>query len=174
MDTMFCLLDTAGSMHVKDGAASYSEVAAADGLNEKTCEQYRFDLVNRQLLADRGTPPGDRTARAFFERSVGTPERLTRFAADGHLTKDTMAHLIVPEKRREYIEACSVMEMAYTRACKASGDPCLESGCSIDHEHGETCLQPILNAGVEYHQKCAAEWARFFADPRNRIDAWKN
>lgn len=174
MDTIFCLLDTAGSMHLKDGALSYSEVAETDGLNESTCEQYRFDLVHRLLLADRGTPAGDRKAWAFIDSRVGTPERLTRFAADGHLTKDAMAHLIVPEKRREYIEACSAMELAYTQACKASADPCLESGCSIDHEHGEICLQPLLNAGVEYHKKCAAEWARFFADPQNRIDAWKH
>lgn len=101
-------------------------------------------------------------------------EQLKRLAADGHLTKDALAQLLVPEQRKAYSDACNAIEMAYTQACKASGDPCLESGCSIDHEHGETCLQPLINAGVEYHKKCAVEWAKFFADPRNRIDAWKN
>lgn len=171
MDTIFCLLETAGSMHVKDGAGSYSEIAEADGLNQNACEQYRFDLVNRRLLMDRGTSAGDRTARAYIDRSVGTPERLLTFAADGHLPKDTLTHLIVPEKRKAYADACAVIEKAYSEACAATKDPCLESGCSV--ENGEICLQPLLRAGAEYRKRCAAEWAKFFADSRNRIDAWR-
>jgi hypothetical protein len=31
-----------------------------------------------------------------------------------------------------------------------------------------------LRAGVEYHRACAAEWIKVFADPRNRIAAWKH
>ena len=109
-----------------------------------------------------------------IERNGITVEGLMRLAAEGRFSKDALAQLLVPEKRQAYADACSTIEMAYTHDCKATDEPCLESGCSIDHEHGETCLQPILNAGVEYHKKCAAEWARFFADPRNRVDAWKN
>ena len=102
-----------------------------------------------------------------------TIDQLTRLAVEGQLSKDTLAQLLVPEKRTAYADACARIETAYTCACGTSGDPCLESGCSIDHEHGETCLQPLLRAGREYQKKCAEEWARLFSDPRNRIDAWK-
>jgi len=103
-----------------------------------------------------------------------TIDQLTRLAIEGQLSKETMARLLVPERRQAYADACSAIETVYTHECRANGEPCLVSGCSIDHEHGEICLQPILNAGVEYHKKCAAEWMKFFTDPGNRIDAWKH
>jgi hypothetical protein len=59
-------------------------------------------------------------------------------------------------------------------ACGAKNDPCLESGCSIDHEAGETCLQPLLNAGIEYDKACAAEWFKLFQSPQNRVEAWRS
>jgi hypothetical protein len=65
------------------------------------------------------------------------------------------------------------IERRYTEACTAKNDPCLESGCSVEGED-EICLQPLLNAGIEYQKACAAEWIKLFRVPRNRIDAWKN
>jgi hypothetical protein len=34
------------------------------------------------------------------------------------------------------------------------------------------CLQPLLNAGTEYHRAYGATWAALFADPENRISSW--
>ena len=53
----------------------------------------------------------------------------------------------------------------------AENEPCLESGCAVENE---ICLQALLKAGIEYHKACAAEWIRMFANPRNRIEVWKN
>ena len=50
----------------------------------------------------------------------------------------------------------------------------LESGCSIDQAAGEICVQPLVNAGIEYYKACAGEWIKLFRRPRNRIAAWKN
>jgi hypothetical protein len=108
----------------------------------------------------------------IIDPSIITIERLTQLAANGHLSKDTLTQLLAPEQRKAYEDACGEIEKTYTHECQASGDPCLESGCSICE--GEVCLQPLMHAGVEYQKKCAAEWTRFFANPQNRIDAWKH
>lgn len=107
----------------------------------------------------------------FIDSHTMTLERLMRLAADGHLSKDKLAQLLVPEQRNAYADACGAIENGYTNACRAEGDHCLESGCSIDA--GEVCLQPLLRAGIEYQKKCAEEWARLFSDPRNRVDEWR-
>ena len=169
--TIYCLVDTAGTVHVKDGAESYADVAAGCGLHDEECEEYRFDLTNRRLLTDRGRAAGARAVRAETDQCVGTPERLMAFAADGHLSKRTLLELIAPEQRPAYLDACAVIEKKYTAECTAANDPCLESGCAVE---GEICLQPLLRAGIEYHKACAAEWLKMFANPRNRIEAWKN
>ena len=169
--TIYCLVDARGAVHVKDGAESYSEVGAAGGLDENTCQMYRFDLINRRLMADRGTPAGDRAAHTFIDRYVGTPEQLVQFAVEGHLPKPVLMNLVTPEKRKAYADACAIIEKAYTDECAAKNDSCLESGCAIE---GEICLQPLLLAGIEYQKSCALEWIKLFADPGNRIDAWKS
>jgi hypothetical protein len=169
--TIYCLVDASGTVHVTDGAESYSEAAAAGGLDENACQTYRFDLINRRLLTDRGTPAGDRAAHTYVDRCVGTPERLVQFAAEGHLSKAVLMNLVPPDKRKAFVDACAVVEKTYTDDCAAKNDPCLESGCAVEDE---ICLQPLLRAGIEYQKSCAAEWIKLFADPRNRIDAWKN
>ena len=93
---------------------------------------------------------------------TGTADEFMRRALEGHVSKDDMAHRLEGNSRRRYLEACAAIERRYTEACGTSGDPCLESGCSIDHEHGEACLQPLLRSGVEYHKACAAEWVKYF------------
>ncbi len=70
------------------------------------------------------------------------------------------------------MKACAAIERRYTEACIAKEDPCLESGCSVEGED-EICRQPLLNAGIEYQQACAAEWVRLFRASTNRIDAWR-
>jgi hypothetical protein len=89
-------------------------------------------------------------------------EQFMRLAEDGQVPKDVLANMLEPVSRRMYLEACASIERRYTEACDASGDPCLESGCSIDHEHGETCLQPLLRAEPEYLKACGAEWIKLF------------
>ena len=103
-----------------------------------------------------------------------TIDQLTQLAIDGQLSKETLAQLLAPEQRRAYTDACGAIEKTFTHACSTSGDSCLESGCSIDHEHGEVCLQPLLRAGADYQKKCGETWARFFSNPKNRVDAWKH
>ena len=96
-----------------------------------------------------------------------------RLAEDGQISKDALAAMLEPVSRRSFLDACAAIERGYSQACGSSGDPCLESGCSIDHEHGETCLQPLLRNEGEYLKACAAEWAKLFKDPKNRSGAWR-
>lgn len=102
-----------------------------------------------------------------LERFARDPDGLMAFAAEGNLTKAELAELLTPQSRVAYLQVCAAIERAYTEACAATGDPCLESGCSIEAE-GEICLQPVLNAGPAYQEVCAAEWIKVFRDPRNR------
>lgn len=98
------------------------------------------------------------------------PEQVMKYAADGALTKHALGTLLSAPARRRFTEACARVEAQYTEACRAEGDPCLESGCSME---GERCLQPLLRAGTEYHKKCGAEWAALFADVANRDPSWR-
>ena len=168
-DTIYCLVDNDGTVHIGDGAGSYSTVAAESGLAESQCAKYRFDLERRQLIRDRETAASLLTARSFVREHFGTPAKLMTFAEEGHLPKQVLAHLLSPEKRPAYDAACAAVEKRYTKACTDKDDPCLESGCSLE---GEVCLQPLLEAGIEYHKACAAEWIKTFKDPKNRVDSW--
>ena len=85
----------------------------------------------------------------------------------------SLVNLLDVTSRRSYLEACVDIEAKYTAECAAKNDPCLESGCSIDQTSGEICLQPLLNAGIDYDKACAAEWITSFRSPQNRIDAWE-
>ena len=172
-DTMYCLVDRQGTVHVRAGAASFGDVAREYGLDEAECQEYRFDFSTRRLLVDRATPATAIAAQACVEQRVGTPERLMEYATEGHVPKHVLAALLDAAVRPTYLEACARIERQYTTACAAKQDPCLESGCSVEGED-ETCLQPLLAAGVEYHQTCAAEWVKLFCTAANRIDAWKN
>jgi len=97
-------------------------------------------------------------ANTTYPRSVD--EQFMRQAEEGQVPKDVLANMLEPERRRIYLDACAEIERQYARECGSSGDPCLESGCSIDHEHGETCLQPLLRAEPEYLKACGAEWIK--------------
>jgi len=87
-------------------------------------------------------------------------ERVVQLAERGELTNLDLAHLLPSARRQEFLEACATIERRYTTACAEAGDPCLASGCSMDREAGEVCLQPTLNAGAEYYKACAAAWRR--------------
>lgn len=169
MDTIYCLVDAAGRVYLKDGAESYRDVATAYGLNDRECGAYRFDLTTRRLLSDRGSTASAVAVRAYLDARFGTPEKLIAFAQRGSVSKQTLASVLAPLNRQRYISACAAVEKRYTEDCTATGDPCLESGCAVE---GETCLEPLMRAGIEYHKACAAEWIKEFQDPRNRIGAW--
>jgi hypothetical protein len=172
-NTMYCVVDPHGKVYVKLGAESFEEVARPFGLSESGCQEYRFDLTARRLLVKRATPAGAIAVQEYLNQRLGSPERLMAFAEEGYLPKHVLVDLLSIENRRPYLETCAGIERKYTQACTAKNDPCLESGCSVEGEE-EICLQPLLNAGVEYHQACAAEWMKLFRTPTNRIDAWKN
>lgn len=101
--------------------------------------------------------------------TIETPRALVERVLDGRLSKHELVSLLAPESRPLFLEACSAIERRYTDACAATGDPCLESGCSCQ---GETCLEPLLRAGSEYLKACGAEWALLFTDANHRDRAW--
>jgi hypothetical protein len=168
---IYCLVDASGHVYVKDGAGSHSEVAANFGLDALVCEAYRFDLAARRLLVDRGKPASDRAAQAYWDRHVGTPDKLMVFAAEGRLPKQVLASLLGADDALAYRNACAVIEKQYTNDCPTKNGPCLEEGCAVDGE-GENCLEPLLRAGPEFHRACGAAWTRLFEDPRHRTQAW--
>lgn len=102
------------------------------------------------------------------------PEQLMQLAENGHVPKDVLLNALAPACRRSFMEACAAIERQFTADCDATKDPCLESGCSVDHEHGEACLQPILRAEADYQKACGAEWVKLFRTPQNRNEAWRN
>ena len=93
-----------------------------------------------------------------------------RDAIEGRLPKQTLAGLLALQPRQVFLTACADIEKAYTNVCSTSGAPCLESGCSCE---GETCLEPMLRAGIEYHRACGAQFASLFAVGANRDAAWR-
>jgi len=98
------------------------------------------------------------------------PQHVISLALAGRLPKPALANLLTARARRPFYDACGSIEMSYTEACRAKGDPCLESGCSAE---GERCLQPILAAGIDYDKACGAAWAPLFEDPANRDPGWR-
>jgi hypothetical protein len=164
----YLLVDPRGKVYAKAGAESFADVAHEFGLQE-----YRFDLAARRLLVGHATPASPVAAQDYVNQCFGDPERLMTFAKEGHLPKHVLVRLLSIENRQPYLESCARVEREYTKACTNRRDPCLESGCSVEGED-EVCLQALLDAGVEYHQACAAEWIKLFRTPVNRIDAWKN
>ena len=116
--------------------------------------------MNATLYMNDGADAGER---------IGSLEDLMKAAAQGRLSKSTLASLLDTQHRQAFLDACAVIERKYTEEC-ATHDPCLEAGCAVE---GEICLQPLLRAGVEYQRACAAEWIKLFANPRNRSGAWK-
>jgi hypothetical protein len=166
---IFCLVDSGGHVHVKDGATSHLEVAAQDGLDVGACEAYRFDLTARRPLVDRGRAASDRAAQAYWDEHVDSPDKLMAFAAQGHLTKHALEPLLDSGTAQVYRDACRVIERRYTAECTATNDPCLASGCALD---GEICLEPLLRAGIAYHQACGAAWSALFKDPSHRSEVW--
>ena len=108
---------------------------------------------------------------ADADQCIGTLDTLMKVAEQGRLPKSVLVNLLDLGHRHAFLAACAVIEKRYTEDCTATNDPCLESGCAAE---GEICLQPLLRAGIGYHRACAAEWIKLFADPRNRVDAWKH
>src|SRR4051812_26765009 len=79
------------------------------------------------------------------------PQQVISLARAGRLPKPALASMLTTRARRLFNDACGEIEMQYTEACRAKGEPCLESGCSAA---GERCLQPIVAAGAEYDMTC--------------------
>ncbi|OFW17933.1 MAG: hypothetical protein A3H97_11525 [Acidobacteria bacterium RIFCSPLOWO2_02_FULL_65_29] len=170
MDSMVCVVGAGDRVYVKDSAGPDVDRTSELGPNPPDYREYEFDLTTRRLI---GSPPpaGDHELLVFLDRRFGTPDRLMRFAEEGHLSKGVLAGLLEIDDRRSYLDACAAIELQFTKDCAAKNDPCLESGCSAE---GEVCLQPLLNNEVEYRKACAAEWINRFTNPRSRITAWKN
>ena len=101
---------------------------------------------------------------------VVTPAELINLAAGGLYSKAALASLLTPEAKYEFLAACAAIEKRLTDECAAKQDFCLEPGCAVE---GEVCLEAVLKAGTEYSKAFAAEWIAIFANPANRIEAWR-
>jgi hypothetical protein len=106
-----------------------------------------------------------------IHRSSVTPEQLLALSKEGRMAKRELVSFLAADTRHAYLDVCAAIEKRYTAECSASGDPCLEDGCALA---GEICLQPIMRAEREYLKECGREFARLFADPRNRAEAWRS
>ena len=102
---------------------------------------------------------------------LGSPERLMRFAERGQFSKFTLASLLEPNRRQQFLDACAAIEKRFTEECGDHGDTCLADGCAMD---GDVCLQALLKAGDAFQKACAAEWIRVFKIEGNRIEAWRS
>lgn len=170
MDSTVCVVGAGDRVYVKDFTQPHLDRPSDPGPNSPGYREYEFDLTTRRFL-ESPAPEGDDEILAFLDRRFGTPDRLMRFAEEGHLSKGVLASLLEIDDRRSYLDACAAIERRFTEECAAKNDPCLESGCFADDE---VCLQPLLNAEVEYRKACADEWINRFKNPRSRITAWRN
>jgi hypothetical protein len=101
---------------------------------------------------------------------IGTPEHVMEMARQGRLSKEALVRFLAIDKRQDYLKQCGAIEKRFTEACTATGDPCLEGGCAVE---GEVCLQPLMNAGLDYYKACGDAFVAIFADARNRSDGWE-
>lgn len=101
---------------------------------------------------------------------VVTPAELMTVAAVGLYSKAALWGLLAPAAKYELLATCAAIEKKLTEECTTRQDPCLEEGCAVE---GEVCLQAVLKAGSAYSTACAAEWIAIFANPANRIEAWR-
>ena len=97
--------------------------------------------------------------------NVDSPEQLMASARQGLLSKDALAGFLAIGTREEFLKQCAAIEKRFTEACTATGDPCLEGGCAAE---GDVCLQPLMNAGIDYYKACGNAFVALFADERNR------
>lgn len=156
-----CFVSKEGTIHLQDENGEFLE--------------YRFDLETRTMTIEPWETERsllcDAVARNYFDTQVGTPERLMNLAQNNGLSKLELAALLVPEKKRVYLDTCAKFKKALTEACTAKNDPCLEEGCALE---GETCLNAVLKAGEIYTTAYVSMWLHLFADPENRILNWRS
>src|SRR5437867_5296647 len=103
-DMIYCLVDPNGEVYTRDGAESYADVATMHGLDADTCYEYRYDLIGRRVLEDRGTPFGSVAARAYFAQRLGTSARFMRFVADGHIPHQVLIKMLESDTQRPYLD----------------------------------------------------------------------
>jgi hypothetical protein len=168
-DSIYLFVDADGTVNVKPGADRPDVASGVD----RDQREYRFDLRTRRLVTGAETSRDTIRAQRYVAERLSSPERLMAFAKEGSLPKAVLADLLSGDTRQAYLDACARVEREFTDACIAKGDPCLESGCSVEGGD-EICLNPLREAGAAYQQACAAEWVALFRTPSNRIDAWTN
>lgn len=81
-------------------------------------------------------------------------------ATEGRFDKFELEHLLPSELRPSFRDACARIEVRFTQECAATGDPCLDSGCSVVGDDHQACLQPLLRSDADYRKACGAEWVR--------------
>ena len=91
---------------------------------------------------------------------------LMDFTAEDMLDKEALAQLLPSEPRAVFLEGCAQIERDLTHACAARGDFCLASGCALD---GESCLNALLNAALEYNKACGRLWLPLFRSSQHAV-----
>ena len=159
--TLFCFVNDNGSIRPeseKDGCLKYE-------FNLKTRTILKPDNVERPFLRDA-------VAKNHFDKLVGTPEKLMGFAWEGNLSKLDLASLLLPDKKKIYLDVCARFEKALTETCAAKSNPCLEDSCAVSEE--EACLNSLLETREVYTRTYTSLWIHLFVNPENRIPAWRN
>ena len=123
------------------------------------CLVYDFDLEKKEMVRNPIAQMPflvearhDEAARRYFEEQAGTPEKLMRGAVQGKFSKEILAALLVPEKRRAYFDGCELVRKALI----------------------ESCEQERKFVKEEYAKFCGFQWVYIFLNPENRIDNWKS
>jgi len=145
-------------------------------MDKSQCRKYEFDLESRltinNLNSSQRTVVFFLAAQDFFDRLVGTPEKLMEFAKRGQLSKASLGALLEPRLRKLFLKVCADLEKLATERCGAKRDPCLEDGCAFT-ETDETCLNAVLISEGKCLEDCVDAWIGVFQYPKNRIEVWR-
>lgn len=176
-----CLVDNKHILYYGHGS-TYSEIATKVGVSIEDCQQYRFDLMTREIFNDspESTNPffaktaRDKVAKDFFDASVGTPEKLMEFVKTNRLNKMTLAALLDGNLVRPfYLDVCATVERLITKHCASKTDQhCLEgSGCPFAEDG--ICTEACNREEPLYNRSCVNIWLELFQCSRHRINVWR-
>jgi hypothetical protein len=178
-----CLVSKDGSVYVRDGFDSHSELADIFGVNENDCLRYGFSLVHRKMLLIKDLDNSetlvwanklhDEEAQDLFDKIVGTPEKLMSLVEGWRLSKFELVLLLNFENRQLYLRGCERFEKEITKRCWSTGYTCFNGKDCPFGSVDEVCMQACLDFGRAYNMTCAIIWRNIFEEENNRIEIWK-
>lgn len=79
-------------------------------------------------------------------------------ALAGEASKEELANALPADKKKPFLDACALIERAYTSRC-GNCEPCLAGGCGMENE--EACLNACLKEGPNYYAAIVEVWKEF-------------